>query len=132
MQGDEFWIHNPRALVHDQTLIPSRYMTDEEILNTMTRLILVVALVLFILGIVSWWIFLIVGIAMIFILHYAMLGRKPQHIEYFRCPSSSDPVDTRKLCKSIVLEDDTPTQSRESNVERPIKVVGSRSRMWNY
>lgn len=65
------WLENPSVLISSFVLVPRRTMTDAEVLNTMTRVILVVSLFMFILGL-NWLLFLIMGLVAVVVVWWFM------------------------------------------------------------
>ncbi len=86
--GEKCWLEEPSSLLQDTTLIPRPGMTNAERLNSLTRLILAIAVILFFFPIGSWWIFLIFGIGLIVFLYYSMRSSKLNNyriVENYRC-----------------------------------------------
>lgn len=82
---ERFWLEEPASLFKRLSLLPHCGMTDCERLNAMTRLIIVIAVILFIIPLASWWLFLILGIILIVGLYYMSRTPKPNIIENYRC-----------------------------------------------
>lgn len=79
---EQFWIEDYRVLFQSPTIIPTSQMSEIQRLNTLTRLIILIAIILAILRIGNWLLFLILGLVLVIILYYA---QKPR--ENYRCPS---------------------------------------------
>jgi len=62
---DNFWLLQPRSLWNDWRILPHQGMEEVELYNVMTRLVLVLALLLFVLGFVHWWLFLFLGLVLV-------------------------------------------------------------------
>lgn len=69
-KSDKFWAEDPMKLVSNYTFLPSVGMTYPTLLNAMTRLIIIVSLLLFMLSIGEWWIFLVLGIVIVCLMWY--------------------------------------------------------------
>jgi fatty acid desaturase len=83
------WIERPLSLVSSWELVPQVNMTKAELLNAMTRLILIITLVLFLIGISGWWLFLILSLALIFLIWYTTIRTietKGMRVEWYRVP----------------------------------------------
>ena len=94
-----FWAHQPSNLISSATVIPNREMCDEELLNTITRLVIVIALVLVLFRVNRWWLFLILGLLLVVILWYTMGKRDdpPDRVEHFRCPRTQNVATNPKI-----------------------------------
>jgi len=84
---EKFWLQDWRALFQNYTILPECGMQNSERLNTMTRLIFVIAIILAIIGIGSWLLFLILGLILVVILWYSC--ERKSKIENYRCRSRS-------------------------------------------
>ena len=95
VQKIKTWFEDPLQLLRCWDCFPNTGMSDEERFNTITRLVIVVAVLLLIVGIGHWWIFLILGIILILILWFTVipttlgsangLCQKTENVEYLRC-----------------------------------------------
>ncbi len=65
MEHPEFWVVRPSALFSDWYFLPNRDMHENELYNVMTRLVIVIALLLFMVGLQHWWLFLALGIVLV-------------------------------------------------------------------
>jgi len=82
-----FWLEKPSSIFDNFILIPQPGMTEDERLNALTRLVIVVALVLYVLKIGSWVLFFVLGMILVIILYLRSKRYKQPHIvEYFHCP----------------------------------------------
>jgi len=70
MYEEVFWIKDITVLYRNTSILPNQHMTDIERLNALTRLVLVITLVLFVLRVTSWLVFLIGGIGIVLFLYY--------------------------------------------------------------
>ncbi len=77
------WIDQPASLLHSTTLIPNEYMTIDEKLNTLTRLIIVITIIIWLTNIANPLIFFVLGIILVIILYY--YTRKNVLIENYKC-----------------------------------------------
>lgn len=66
-----FWITNPIKLVEDINVLPNKKQSYDERMNTLTRLILLLTVVLYVLKIKGSLQFLIFGVVLIIILYYS-------------------------------------------------------------
>ena len=89
MDNVQSWIEKPMELVQSWELVPQASMTKAELLNTMTRLILIITLVLFLVGVSGWWLFLLLSLALIFVIWYTTvrtIETKGMRVEWYRVP----------------------------------------------
>ncbi len=70
----KFWVEDPCVLFTDMFFFPTTNMTKEEKLNALTRLILIITLVMYIMEYKHWLTFLILSILIVVLLEYA--GKK--------------------------------------------------------
>lgn len=78
----KFWIEDPTVLLRNFAIIPNAQMTEAERFNAMTRLILIIALILFFIPVASWLVFLLCGVILLAVLYSATRTSK---IENYRC-----------------------------------------------
>lgn len=93
------WLEKPLELVKNWDLVPQVSMTKSELLNTMTRLILIITIVLFLIGMSGWWLFLILSLVFIFIIWYTTIREtetKNMRIEWYRVPKQEKRHSRRK------------------------------------
>ena len=90
-----FWLEDPSALFQTLDVVPNQDMTDAERLNAMTRVVILITAVMFIVKFPLWWAFLAIGIIVSIILWYIVKDRHESHIrhvqrhtEYLRRPKS--------------------------------------------
>lgn len=76
-----FWLFDASALYQSFDITPHEYMTHTERLNAMARLIIIIAAVLYILGLAIWWIVLIMGLTVTVILWYVVHDIDMQHAQ---------------------------------------------------
>lgn len=85
MRGkDTFWLENPYQLVADPRVIPTDGMTLEAKLNSISRLIIIVAVILYLLGYKESPLFILLALTIIIILYYLEKG-KMSTAENFSC-----------------------------------------------
>jgi hypothetical protein len=60
--GDEFWLKDPAILITTLELIPRQYMGKANYLNSISRLIILIAGVMWVVGDRRWWKILLVGL----------------------------------------------------------------------
>lgn len=110
---DKFWIDDPIMLVKSYRIFPEVNMSYTSLLNTMTRLIIVISLLLLILSFGDWWLFLILGIVMVCIMWYFSSWYKPKitntvRVENYTCKKPRSEGKTiflknrRKKIKTII------------------------------
>lgn len=95
----KFWIEDPSCLIQTLDIVPNAEMTNIERLNAMTRVIIVISAIMFILKFPLWWLFLGLGIIVVVVLWYIIkerenfYGRKQR--EYIRKPRKKiiEPID---------------------------------------
>lgn len=79
-----FWFEDPTALFQTLELIPNARMSDAERLNAMTRVIIIIAAIMFVVRFPAWWMFLVIGIIVVIILWYIIKGREQSYNEQIR------------------------------------------------
>lgn len=94
--GNNFWFEDPSVLFHSFDVVPNNNMTDAERLNAMTRIIIIIAAIMFIVKFPAWWIFLALGLIVVVVLWYIIKGREElyndrikRQTEYLRRPRKS-------------------------------------------
>jgi hypothetical protein len=119
----EFWIKQPSELL-SLNLLPSSDMTDEQRLNSLTRLILVITAILFVVyyGTQYWWKFLLCGLGIVFLLYFSLGSRDKGYLQYFTCE-----VPTFTLSDDII-----PTETTQPTVPEPRKSMVKYVRMPRY
>jgi hypothetical protein len=75
---EKFWVHDPCVLVTDLRFVPTANMTKDEKLNALTRLIVIVAVVLYFMKVTQWSIFLLVSLLVILVFGYSGKGEDGQ------------------------------------------------------
>lgn len=85
-----FWLEHPSSLFQSFELFPQPEMNDAERLNAMTRMIILIAAIMFVAKFPGWLTFLVIGMIIVIILWYIVKGRPYQHQrEYIRPPRRS-------------------------------------------
>ena len=79
-----FWFEDPSALFQTFDIIPNQDMTDAERLNAMTRVIILITAVMFIVKFPLWWMFLVIGIIAVIVLWYIIKGRDELYADHIR------------------------------------------------
>lgn len=96
---EKFWLEDITDLFRQVTILPNSDMTEEERLNTMTRLVIIISIILLLFGIGSWLLFLVLGVVLVIVLYYANVKSKPPD-----SPSdeeeSSDEVTENYVCNN--------------------------------
>lgn len=80
----DFWFEDPSALFQTFDIIPTNNMTDAERLNAMTRVIIIIAAIMFVVKFPAWWMFLIIGIIVVIILWYIIKSREQIYADHMR------------------------------------------------
>lgn len=85
MTGKEtkFWLENPQSLLTDYRLIPVQGMEMEGRLNTITRLVVMTSVILYVLGFKESILFLLLTLTLIIILYYLEKGKMATTTENF-------------------------------------------------
>ena len=65
-----FWLYDPGSLIVNAGFTPNCHMTEQQRLNTLTWWILIIAFIFFFVGYGSWFIFLILGLALVIFLYF--------------------------------------------------------------
>jgi hypothetical protein len=88
-----FWLEDSSALFETFDIIPNADMNDMERLNAMTRAIIIISAIMFVVKFPAWWVFLVFGIIVVIILWFIMKGndhiysnRHKLNKEYLRKP----------------------------------------------
>lgn len=119
----KFWFEDPSSLFQTFEIIPNREMTDAERLNAMTRVIIIITAIMFVVKFPLWWMFLVIGIIAVIVLWYIINGRydnyQRRQIEYLRRPR-----------KSIIKPYNPPNSSKSNGLNilqtvqtQPIKLI---------
>jgi len=84
----KIWIEDPSVLFQTFDIIPNQDMTEAERLNAMTRVVIIITAIMFIIKFPLWWIFLIIGIITIIVLWYIVRDYDSYHhqTEFLRRP----------------------------------------------
>ena len=64
-----FWLEKPSILFDSLCIIPSKNISEIELLNILTRLIIFISIILLIIGYKKWLLFLITGISIIILIY---------------------------------------------------------------
>ena len=81
--GDKFWLEEPSQLLASVTLLPSPDDSWEEKLNVVTRLVIVLAIILALLGWKHWFTFLVVAIIVIIMIYLLKQNNLIEHFDDF-------------------------------------------------
>ena len=79
----DFWIYNPSKLFSSLSIIPSKDMNIGDRLNALTRLIILLTLIFYILGFEQWYTIIIIGIIILFIIKMSSQANREKKIENF-------------------------------------------------
>lgn len=110
-----FWVNNPNVLFTSTELIPSPSMTTAERMNAMTRVVIVIAAIMYGIQFPLWWLFLLISLMVIVVIWFSIL--KQTSLEggerhYLRRPKEvkSDPNSFGSSGKIITrLDNNKPT-----------------------
>lgn len=86
--SENFWTEEPCALFDELSFIPTKSMSRAEKLNALTRLILIVALIMYFMKYKQWLTFLVIGVVVIIVLNYTQkegfkkntLSKEKEHV----------------------------------------------------
>lgn len=80
---EKFWVLEPYSLMASLRLVPNCQMTDDEKLNALTRLVLVIALIMYAAGYENAGLFLVAGLILVVILYLIKDSQKTRIEEGF-------------------------------------------------
>lgn len=69
-----FWFEDPKSLIKTLDTVPNDNMSDAERLNAMTRMIIIITAVMFVIKFPLWWLFLGLGLMVVVIFWYIIKG----------------------------------------------------------
>lgn len=75
--NSDFWINNPKILFKDIKFIPNHQMAFEDKINTITRLVFIISLILYISGYKQSFLFFLLSLFLIIILYYIQEDKMP-------------------------------------------------------
>jgi fatty acid desaturase len=78
----KFWLEDFSCLFKQVSFIPDASQNEGERLNSMTWVVIIVALILLGFGIKSWWVFLILGLLLTIVLYFGYKPRLKQASHY--------------------------------------------------
>ena len=87
----KFWVQDPTILFRNFAIVPNARMTEAERFNAMTRLILIIALILFFIPVASWLVFLLCGAILLAVLYSATRSSKIENYRYEIHPKTHPP-----------------------------------------
>ncbi|CAH6420545.1 Hypothetical protein HVR_LOCUS1219 [uncultured virus] len=111
-----FWFEDPSTLFQSFDIIPNSDMTDAERLNAMTRIIIIIAAIMFAVKFPAWWIFLILALLVVIILWYIIKGREESYSEQIRRQTEY----LRRPKKSIIVP---IPNNNNNNVALPLHTI---------
>lgn len=76
IKSSTFWFEDPPALVKTFDLLPQHDMDDTERLNAMTRMIIIISVIMFLVQFQLWWFFLTLGLIVVISLWQLIKGRE--------------------------------------------------------
>lgn len=95
MSEDIFWIHHLPSLWASWNIVPSNSLSFNSLLNTFTRLILILGVLLLIIGFAYWWAFILIGLVVIFGFYSWKIRPPPMLQENYQCPAPPGPKISR-------------------------------------
>lgn len=79
-----FWFDNPNYLFQTFDILPQADMTDAERLNAMTRVIIVISAIMFLVQFQLWWLFLSLGLIVVIALWQLVKDRETIYLKSLR------------------------------------------------
>jgi len=126
----KFWIEDPSTLFQTFDIIPNQDMTDAERLNAMTRVIILLTAIMFVVKFPLWWMFLTIGIITVIILWYIVRERDTFYSDYIhrRTEYLRRPVNKRKPILCPYQNNGPSTHCYKSNIvqsvqTQPLKLI---------
>jgi hypothetical protein len=111
----KFWFEDPKSLIKTFDAVPNDNMNDAERLNAMTRMIIIITAVMFVVKFPLWWLFLALGLLVVIIFWYIIKGYEEIYAnqvkkqrEYLRPPRGSIVRPLNNIIRPI---------KRESNID---------------
>ena len=123
----KFWFEEPSALFQTFDIVPNQDMTDAERLNAMTRVVIIITAIMFIVKFPLWWMFLVIGIITVIVLWYIVKGRDELYADHVRRQTEY----LRRPRKSIIqtiprIEKNHPSSIMQSVQNQPLKLISLR------
>lgn len=89
-----FWTDDPAVLFQTFEIIPNSSMSEAERLNAMTRVIIIISAIMFLMKFDGWWTFLLLGIIVVIILWNIIKpnGQSYKSNEFLRKPLMRTPI----------------------------------------
>jgi hypothetical protein len=115
-----FWLENPSLLFESLVILPHPDMNDAERLNAMTRMIIIIAAIMFIIKFQGWLTFLVIGMLIVIIMWYIVKGR-PDDKNYHRKQREYIRQPRRSIIQPIKS---TPDLNANTSVKNyPLKLI---------
>lgn len=111
---DKFWLENPYSLLADPRVIPTDSMDLETKLNTISRLVIVTAIILYLLGFKESLLFLLLALTIIIILNYLEKG-KMSTSENFSCNTKNGFQAFKQLEEQVVARQKCSMAAKEGS-----------------
>lgn len=83
----KFWVEDPCILFTDMALFPTKNMTKAEKLNALTRLVIIIAIIMYVMKYEHWFTFLVISVIVIIVLNYSS---RPENFEKKEISSDED------------------------------------------
>lgn len=71
MMEHKYWVEEPCVLFQSMSLFPKKEMTKQEKLNSLTRLVLLITVVLYLIGSKHWFVFMVASLLILTMVNYA-------------------------------------------------------------
>jgi uncharacterized membrane protein len=81
----QFWLEDFSCLFKNISLFPDQSQNEAERLNSMTWIIIIVSLLLFGFRIQYWWLFLLIGLFLVFILYLSWKPYISSSVSHYTC-----------------------------------------------
>lgn len=98
LAGSGFWLEQPLALFSSLDCLPRGEMNNAERLNALTRMIIIIAAIMFVVKFPGWLTFLVIGMTTTIILWYILssrgMGPTVHHREFIRRPRILESIPT--------------------------------------
>ena len=115
MSDTKFWVEDPCILIKDLHIFPTAEMTRDEKLNALTRLSIIIAIIMYVMGYRQWFTFLILAFLIVVLLKYVKMPKevsKEGKIEHFTVVPTYPGTDFQQTVVS-------PTFSEEWQIPPP-------------
>lgn len=126
MDTDIFWAEDPCVLFQNFTIFPTAQMSREQKLNTISRLVIVISIVMFAFGYQNWLNFILAAFLIIFLINYMGRGILPENIniqEHFTVPPTFNSIDFQQTTVAPLFAEEwqiiPPSYDLVSSIPKP-------------